>query len=352
MLSTLETALVVRVDGQTALNVTIPDNPFGYWEEGAYGSGLLLLGLSGVCFLARQILVLLVSFCKPTSFLARVVRYLHKAGKLSLSGLVVSVVLWNSVDGLKLTTSAGLIQNDVVLNTKWGLLFLVAGTAASTLYSHIVSETIKTMRREASAAVIVKVSPNRELALAMVDSAGSFRGLVIFFTAAGVFVWAWLCGTVYIFSYGGVFGPSAPSRRYTPASMIESLDWQQALPFAIFSWVFPALLIIQCAARCFFRLKLAARTSIVRSLLSPSTTALLASLSFTEFLLAAEILVAPEVNLIVNQTLHDQSLTPKQKAWKNYCAVKTHVCLSKTRSTLAASSVSYCMHCFHGCSLP
>ena len=79
-----------------------------------------------------------------------------------------------------------------------------------------------------------KSESNRELALAMVDSAGSFRGLVIFFTAAGVFVWAWLCGTVYIFSYGGVFGPSALPRRYTPASMISRSTGSKRLPFLIF----------------------------------------------------------------------------------------------------------------------
>ncbi len=312
-INSLETSLDVYLGGKLALNLTIPDNPFGYWQDGAYGSGVLLLGFSGVAFFARHLLVLVLSFCRPTPCLERVVRYLHKMGKLSLGGLVVSVVLYNAVSGLRLSADFGTVTNNVNLSSKWGIFFLVAGTVASTAYSHLIGETYKKMLRESSHAPVMKISPKRDLALAVIDSAGIFRGLLVAILSVAVYLFAWLCGTVYSFSYGGVFGPSASTRLYSPENMITSLEWQLAFPFALFSWVFPALLIIQCAGRCFQPRYLLKRGSKIRALLSPSVTALLASCSFTEFLLAAQILVAPEVNTIVNQTLHDQSLTPNQR---------------------------------------
>ena len=117
---------------------------------------------------------------------------------------------------------------------KMGHLLPCCGHRRINRLLHLIGETYKKMLRESSHAPVMKISPKRDLALAVIDSAGIFRGLLVAILSVAVYLFAWLCGTVYSFSYGGVFGPSASTRLYSPENMITSLEWQLAFPLLFF----------------------------------------------------------------------------------------------------------------------
>ena len=337
----LSTSLKVHAFGQLVLNATVPDNPLGYWDAKAYGSGMLLLGLSGVYAFLRHICVMILCFVKATPRRTTIAKYLHKTGKLAMSGLIVSIVLVNAAHGLHLEADAGQVTNDVALIQDWGLLFLVAGTVAMTFFSHVVYKRMHAIVYGSSSSLLLVASgttpsPKRDMAQAVLDSAGGFRTLVIVVFSAAVYVGSWLCSPVYKFSYGGVFGPSASPRTYSTFSMITQLSWAHALPLTIFVWILPALLITQCSLRCIFPHYSGKSRAFARFLL-PTTTTLLASFSFTEFMLAAQVIVAPEVSTIVNQTLHDKTLSKTERGLeKLLCG--TDSCLS-VQDTLHAFAI-------------